>query len=129
MVYGLLFSGDLDGCFRYLVPFCLIWTLWRERNNRIFENMERTESHLFELFSNTLYDWTTVWGYPSSILVISFLDSLHISLIKKKKKILYTYLQTHCNLSPFCVHTLRTQSGFINKLHYYLSKIYIYIYI
>ena len=43
-----------------LVPSCLIWSLWRERNTHIFENVERTDSQLFELFYNTLYDWATV---------------------------------------------------------------------
>ena len=61
-----------------LVPSCLIWTLCWERNNHIFENTERTESQLFELFSITLYDWATVWGYSSSLSVLSFLYSLHI---------------------------------------------------
>jgi hypothetical protein len=62
-----------------MVPSCLIWTLWRERKSRIFENVERTDSQLQELFSNTLFDWATIWGYSSSTFVISFLDSLHIS--------------------------------------------------
>ena len=38
-----------------MVPSCLIWTLWWERNRRSFENEERMESQLHELFSNTLY--------------------------------------------------------------------------
>ena len=62
-----------------MLPSCLFWTLWREQNNRIFENTERTDSQLQEFFSNALYDWATVWGYSSSTSVISFLDSLRIS--------------------------------------------------
>ena len=62
-----------------LIPACLFWTLWRERNTRIFENAEHTVSQLYELFSNTLYDWATVWGYSSSNSVNSFLESLHLT--------------------------------------------------
>ena len=70
-----------------LVPSCLFWTLWWERNSHIFENAERTVSQLYEPFSNTLYDWATAWGYSSSTSVIDFLDSL-----------LLTW--PHCNFSP-----------------------------
>ena len=46
-----------------MVPLCLLWTLWRERNTRTFEDSERTDSQMQELFSNTLYDWAIAWGY------------------------------------------------------------------
>ena len=83
-----------------LIPSCIIWTLWRERNNRTFENVERTDSQFNELFSNTLYDWAIVWGYSSSTYVISFLDSLHLPSYSSSLFIHH-----------FCVHTLCTQSG------------------
>jgi hypothetical protein len=59
-----------------LVPSCLFWILWQERNSRIFENEKRTVSQLYKLFSNTLYDWAIAWGYSSSTSVIAFLESL-----------------------------------------------------
>jgi hypothetical protein len=62
-----------------MVPLCLLWTLWRERNGRTFENSERTDSQVQELFSNTLYDWAITWGYSRCDSVLSFLDSLHSS--------------------------------------------------
>ena len=62
-----------------MVPSCILWILWRERNSRIFENLERSVSQLQELFSNTLYDWAKAWGYSRSVSVTSFLDSLHTS--------------------------------------------------
>ena len=71
--------GKLHSKVWNMVPPYLLWTLWRERNSRIFENTERTDSQLQELFSNTLYDWATAWGYSRSDSVTSFLDSLHIS--------------------------------------------------
>jgi hypothetical protein len=71
--------GKLHSKIWNMVPLCLLWTLWRERNSRIFENSERTKSQLLELFSNTLYDWAVAWGYSRCDSVISFLDSLHTS--------------------------------------------------
>jgi hypothetical protein len=62
-----------------MIPLCLLWTLWRERNNRTFENSEHTDSQLQALLSNTLYDWAIAWGYSSCDSIISFLDSLHTS--------------------------------------------------
>ena len=59
-----------------LAPSCPFWTLWQERNSRIFENAELIVSQLYELFTNTLYDWATAWGYSSSTSVIAFIDSL-----------------------------------------------------
>ena len=80
-----LFSGWYNGLGKVyskiwnMVPLCLLWTLWHERNSRTFENSECTDSQLQELFSNTLYDWAIAWGYSSCDSIISFLDSLHTS--------------------------------------------------
>ena len=60
-----------------LIPSCLFWTIWRERNRRVFEAVECTDSQLLEFFSISLFDWATVWGYTHSNTVISFLNSLH----------------------------------------------------
>ena len=60
-----------------LIPSCLVWIIWRERNRRVFEEVECSDSQLLEFFSNSLFDWATVWGYTHSNTVISFLNSLH----------------------------------------------------
>ena len=62
-----------------MIPSCLIWTLWRERNRHVFEDEEHLDSQLLEFFSNLLFDWATVWGYTQSTTVISFFNSLHFS--------------------------------------------------
>jgi hypothetical protein len=41
-----------------LVPSCLMWHIWRERNYRSFENRKRTVVQLKALFFNTLYQRT-----------------------------------------------------------------------
>ena len=40
-----------------MVPHCVMWCLWRERNVRLFEDCERSVSALKLLFFQTLYDW------------------------------------------------------------------------
>ena len=91
-----------------LVSSCIFWTLWREQNNRTFKNAEHTESQLYELFANTLYDWATVWGYSSSNSVLSFLDSLHLTSLSSPFVILL----------HSCVHSFFFISkDFIEKEH------------
>jgi hypothetical protein len=45
-----------------LIPSCLMWTIWRERNKRTFENQETPLAKLIELFFVSLYDWSRAWG-------------------------------------------------------------------
>ena len=40
-----------------MIPHCLIWCLWRERNARHFEDSERHLHKLKSLFFHTLFDW------------------------------------------------------------------------
>jgi hypothetical protein len=57
-----------------IMPTCLFWCLWREINNRNFEDMEKTPEELLSSFYYTLYLWTTV--YVFSLSSFSFLDFL-----------------------------------------------------
>uniref|UniRef100_A0A2N9I8L3 Rx N-terminal domain-containing protein n=1 Tax=Fagus sylvatica TaxID=28930 RepID=A0A2N9I8L3_FAGSY len=59
-----------------LIPSCLMWTIWRERNNRTFENLESPVAKVIELFFATLFDWSRAWGFTSSPSVGEFLVSL-----------------------------------------------------
>jgi hypothetical protein len=38
-----------------MVPLCLIWCLWRERNDRSFEDQERTLEELKSFFFHSLF--------------------------------------------------------------------------
>lgn len=49
-----------------LVPHCAMWIIWRERNNRIFEDSVISEDKLLELFATTLFDWSHAWGFTST---------------------------------------------------------------
>jgi hypothetical protein len=56
-----------------MVHSCLLWCLWREQNNRNFEDQERTIEELKTFFFYSLFSWTAVFLVP---LVISFNDFL-----------------------------------------------------
>ena len=40
-----------------MVPSCLMWVVWLERNRRSFEVLERTLDQLQVLSQNTLFEW------------------------------------------------------------------------
>ena len=62
-VLGLLgcWQGSFDrhrnGYIWSIIPHCLMWCLWRERNSRCFEDIERSIPDLKLLFFRTLGDW------------------------------------------------------------------------
>ena len=41
-----------------LVPLCLMWCLWRERNRRTFEDLESSDDQLLASFNGSLFDWS-----------------------------------------------------------------------
>ena len=43
---------------RNLVPSCVMWSLWRERNNRTFEDLEHLVGQLIEFCMSSLFDWS-----------------------------------------------------------------------
>jgi len=51
----------------------MVWCLWRERNDRNFEDKERTFEEFRTFFFYSLYTWTAAFLAP---LVITFLDFL-----------------------------------------------------
>jgi hypothetical protein len=56
-----------------MMPLCLLWCLCPKRNDRCFEDCERSLEELEALFLNTLYLWTTAYVSP---LMISFYNFL-----------------------------------------------------
>ena len=61
-----------------LVPLCLMWSIWRERNARTFEDMSRSADQLLELFVTSLYDWSRIGGLTTTNSVSEFVVSLHL---------------------------------------------------
>ena len=58
-----------------IVPHCLMWCLWRERNSRCFENNERFIPNLKLFFLRTLLDWLATLQNQSFSFFPDFLDS------------------------------------------------------
>jgi hypothetical protein len=57
-----------------LIPMCLMCTVWRERNLRIFEDMSSSPDQLLGNFVTSLFDWSRSWGFTT---VTEFAASWH----------------------------------------------------
>ena len=60
-----------------LTPLCLMWTVWRERNTRTFEDATSSPDQLFGIFVNSLFDWLRIWGFTTAKTVTDVVVSLH----------------------------------------------------
>ena len=114
------FGRHRNGYIWLMVPHCLLWCLWRERNSRCFEDKERSISDLKLFILRTLMDWLAALRNQSFSSFLDFLDSCNfcswlfwplvhslctrvfhfleinkLLLIKKKKKI---FLEGKSNL-------------------------------
>jgi hypothetical protein len=54
-----------------MVLTCILWCVWKERNNRCFEDFERSLEDILASFLHTLYLWTVAFVSP---LLLSFDD-------------------------------------------------------
>ena len=57
------------------VPLCVMWVLWRERNQRVFEGQEQTVLELKILLLCTLFDWLHCSSSHSFLCFEDILDS------------------------------------------------------
>jgi hypothetical protein len=58
-----------------MVPLCIFWCLWWERNARCFEGMERNVLELKGLVLRTLMEWSKAFGALVFPYVLDFLES------------------------------------------------------
>ena len=58
-----------NGVIWKIVPPCLMWCIWNERNNRCFEDSERAMPDIKLLFFRTLLEWFSVWRNHSFSLL------------------------------------------------------------
>ena len=61
-----------------LVPGCLMWIVWLERNRRSFENKEKTLDELKLLCHRSLLEWSCCWGFTDCSSLSEFLPSLSL---------------------------------------------------
>jgi hypothetical protein len=54
-----------------IAPLCLMWTIWRERNARCFENHEKTYE-LKNMFVKTLLNWAGAFNVSQLSIMPQF---------------------------------------------------------
>ena len=59
-----------------MVPGCLMWVIWMERNRRSFEDLEKSLDQLQALSQSTLFEWARRWGSSNCSSIREFLTSL-----------------------------------------------------
>ena len=74
------FGRHQNGYIWSIIPHCLMWCLWRERNCRCFEDYESSIPDLKLLFFRTLMDWLFALQSQSFPSFIDFLDSCNFCL-------------------------------------------------
>ena len=57
-----------------IIPHCLMWCIWRERNSRSFEDTENSMPDLKLFFFRTLLDWLSSMRNSSLFSVVDLLD-------------------------------------------------------
>jgi hypothetical protein len=61
-----------------MVPICLMWTIWKERNQHTFEDVYHLDCQILESFTSTLFEWSRTWGCTSSSSLMEFSSSLYL---------------------------------------------------
>ena len=83
------------------VPHCVLWCLWRERNSRCFEGIERSILEIKSLLLHSLFAWCSIFSSFSCFNIFVMLD--------------------HCNFRPGC--TLPVYLGLLfNDISFFIPK-------
>ena len=62
-----------------IVPIYIFWTIWRERNNRCFEDLESSMEEILASLLYSLYLWTAAYLSPLSLSYTDFLSHFSFS--------------------------------------------------
>ncbi|RVW89084.1 LINE-1 retrotransposable element ORF2 protein [Vitis vinifera] len=57
-------------------PLCLMWTIWKERNRRAFDDIERNDQDIKSIFLYTFVNWVRVYIEEHTLSLIDFIDWL-----------------------------------------------------
>lgn len=60
-----------------LVPLCVCWCVWRERNARMFDDSECSIVKLKQFCVHNLFEWANAHNLSSADSLVSFIDSLN----------------------------------------------------
>jgi hypothetical protein len=82
-MFWVMAGGPLEGlrvlrCGKWC-PLAFFWTIWRERNNRNFEDLERSLEDIIYYFFHTLYHWTAAFVSPLTFSYDDFLVRFFLS--------------------------------------------------
>jgi hypothetical protein len=62
-----------------IVPICILWCVWKEKNLRCFEDLENSLEDIVASFLHMLYLWTVAFLSPLSISYSDFLVRFSLS--------------------------------------------------
>ena len=63
-----------------MVPMCLMWLVWKERNAQTFKDTERPIDLLKTLLARTLFEWSRIWRLTHFISLSDFIISVRFSI-------------------------------------------------
>jgi hypothetical protein len=63
-----------------LIPHCLLWLIWRERNARSFEDIERSTQEIKQFFLTVLLEWTNASRPLHFTSIFELINSCQLSL-------------------------------------------------
>jgi len=75
------FGRHCNGDIWKVVPFCLMWCIWNERNSSCFEDIERSMPDLKFLFFRTLLDWFSMWRNQPFSSILDLLDFCNVHFL------------------------------------------------
>jgi hypothetical protein len=73
---------ELIACWWTFGRWCrsaFFWCLWKERNNKCFEDLERSLEDILALFFHTMYLWIVAFVSPLSFSFVNFLVRFYFS--------------------------------------------------
>ena len=58
------------------IPLFLMWTIWKERNRRVFDDIERNDQDIKSIFLYTFVNWARVYIEEHTLSLLDFVDWL-----------------------------------------------------
>jgi hypothetical protein len=88
-----------------MVPLCLMWYIWKERNARNFEDCERLIIELKAIMFKSLYVWMVVYN---SSLFSNFLEFMDLCVFFYKKKFFFKKPKAPLSIQKVYTKTTKT---------------------